>query len=133
MTTFVRHNWRLLTDMTASVRHDQREKPNNLKLAQQKRVLIHNQLVDKTKSWLPTFSHNLHLADHHISLTLKNIHKITTCRLFDSIQFCVVIFLVTHRIFCSPTAIPVNRCLTELILSVKPRLLPDKLYFPDFG
>ncbi len=29
--------------------------------------------------------------------------------------------------FVSPTAIPVNRCLTEWILSVKHRLLPDKL------
>ena len=39
-------------------------------------------------------------------------------------------FLVTHRIFfMSPTAIPVNRCLTEWISSVKPRLLPDKLSF----
>ena len=84
VTTFVRHNWRLLTDMTASVRHDQREKPNNLKLAQQKKVLIHNQLADKTKVRLPTFSHNLHLADHYIFLVLNNMHQITTCRLFDS-------------------------------------------------
>ena len=133
VTTFVRHNWRLLTDMTASVRHDQREKPNNLKLAQQKKVLIHNQLADKTKVRLPTFSHNLHLADHHISLIFKNIHQITACRLFESIQFCVVTFLVTHRIFCGPTAIPDNSCITERILSVKLRLLADKLYFPDLG
>ena len=34
--------------------------------------------------------------------------------------------LATH-FFVSPTAIPVNRCLTEWISSVKPRLLPDKL------
>ena len=63
--------------------HDQREKPNNLKLAQQTKALIHNQLVDKEKARLPTFSHNLHLVVHYISLTLKNIHQITTCRLFE--------------------------------------------------
>ena len=89
MTTYVGHNWRLLTDMTASERHDQREKPNNLKLAQRKKVLIHNQLADKTKVRLPTFSHNLHLAAHYIFLVLNNMHQIETCRLFDSIQFCV--------------------------------------------
>ena len=59
VTTFVRHNWRLLTDMTASVRHDQREKPNNLKLVQRKKVLIHNQLVDKTRARLPEIVGNL--------------------------------------------------------------------------
>ena len=63
--------------------HDQREKPNNLKLAQQTKALIHNQLVDKAKARLPTFSHNLHWVVHYISLTLKNIHQITTCRLFE--------------------------------------------------
>ena len=89
VTTFVIHNWRLLTDMTASEKHDQREKPNNLKLAQQKKVLIHNQLADKTKVMLPTFLHNLHLAAHYIFLVLNNMHQIETCRLFDSIQFCV--------------------------------------------
>ena len=62
---------------------DQREKPNNLKLAHQTKALIHNQLVDKAKARLPTFSHNLHLVVHYISLTLKNIHQITTCRLFE--------------------------------------------------
>ena len=36
--------------------HAQREKPNNLKLAQQTKALIHNQLVDKAKARLPTFS-----------------------------------------------------------------------------
>ena len=107
--------------------HDQREKPNNLKLAQQTKALIHNQLVDKAKARLPTFSHNLHLVVHYISLTLKNIHKITTCRLFESIQFCDVPFFVTHRIICGPSAIPDNRCLTEWISSVKPHLFTDKL------
>ena len=63
--------------------HDQREKPNNLKLAQQTKALIHNQLVDKAEARLPTFSHNMHLVVHYISLTLKNIHQITTCRLFE--------------------------------------------------
>ncbi|CCZ43791.1 unknown [Bacteroides sp. CAG:545] len=53
--------------------HDQREKPNNLKLAQQTKTLIHNQLVDKAKAKLPTFSHSLHLATRHIYLTLSTI------------------------------------------------------------
>ena len=83
MTISVRHNWRLLPDTIASERHVQREKPNNLKLAQQTKALIHNQLVDKAKARLPTFSHNLHLVVHYISLALKNIHQITTCRLFE--------------------------------------------------
>ena len=83
MTTSVRHNWRLLPDTIASERHVQREKPNNLKLAQQTKALIHNQLVDKAKARLPTFSHNLHLVSHYILLTLNNIHQITTCRLFE--------------------------------------------------
>jgi len=110
--------------------HEQREKPNNLQLAQQTKALIHNKLAYGTKARLPTFSHNLHLVVHYISLTLKNIHKITTCRLFDSIQFlCCIITRNTPHFFMSPTAIPVNRCLTEWISSVKPRLLPDKLSF----
>ena len=100
--------------MIVSVRHDQREKPNNLKLIQQTKVLIRNQLADKAKARLPTFSHNLHLNIHSISLTFSDIHQKPTCRLFDSIQFCVTSFLVTHRIFfVSPSAIPDNRCLTE--------------------
>ncbi len=69
--------------------HDQREKPNNQKLAQQTKTLIHNQLVDKAKARLPTFSHNLHLVVHYISLTLKNIHQITTCRLFEKKHLCL--------------------------------------------
>ena len=56
---------------------------NNLKLAQPTKVLIHNQLADKAKVRLPTFSHNLHLFAHHIFLTLNNIYQITTRRLFD--------------------------------------------------
>ena len=83
ITTSVRHNWRLLPDTIASERHVQRENPNNLKLAQQTKGLIHNQLVDKAKARLPTFSHNLHLVVHYISLTLNNIDQITTCRLFE--------------------------------------------------
>ena len=85
--------------MIVSVWHDQREKPNNLKLVQRTKVLIHNQLADKVKARLPTFLHNLHLSIHSISLTFSDIHQIPTCRLFDSIQFCVVPFFVTHRIF----------------------------------
>ena len=73
--------------------------PTNLKLLQPTKVLIHNQLADKAKVRLPTFSHNLHLAVLRIYLTLNNILQITTRRLFDSIQFCAVTFLVTHRIF----------------------------------
>ena len=69
--------------------HDHREKPNNLKLAQQTKALIHNQLVDKAKARLPTFSHNLHLVVHYISLTLKNIRQITTCRLFEKKHLCL--------------------------------------------
>ena len=69
--------------------HDQREKPNNLKLAQQTKALIHNQLVDKAKARLPTFSHNLHLVVHYIPLTLKNIHRTTTCRLFEKKHLCL--------------------------------------------
>ena len=100
--------------MNVSVRHDQREKPNNLKLVQRTKVLIHNRLADKAKAMLPTFLHNLHLNIHSISLTFSDIHQKPTCRLFDSIQFCVASFLVTHRIFfVSPSAIPDNRCLTE--------------------
>ena len=100
--------------MIVSVRHDQREKPNNLKLIQQTKVLIRNQLADKAKARLPTFSHNLHLDIHSISLTFSDIHQKPTCRLFDSIQFCVASFLVTHRIFfVSTSAIPDNRCLKE--------------------
>ena len=57
--------------------------PTNLKSAQQTKVLIHNQLADKAKVRLPTFSHNLHLSAHHIFLTLNNIPKITVHRLFD--------------------------------------------------
>ena len=100
--------------MIVPVRHDQREKPNNLKLIQQTKVLIRNQLADKAKARLPTFSHNLHLDIHSISLAFSDLHQKPTCRLFDSIQFCVASFLVTHRIFFVSTyAIPDNRCLTE--------------------
>ena len=131
--------------MIVPVRHDQREKPNNLKLIQQTKVLIRNQLADKAKARLPTFSHNLHLNIHSISLTFSDIHQKPTCRLFDSIQFCVTSFLVTHRIFfVSPSAIPDNSCLTECDfirenplssgqvvvsnnLSGKPHLFTDKL------
>ena len=115
--------------MIVSVKHDQREKPNNLKLAQRTKVLIHNQLADKAKARLPTFLHNLHLVVYYIFLILNNIHQITTCRLFDSIQFCVVPFFVTHRIFfVSTSAIPVNRYLTECDFVRKTRLQPDKLF-----
>ena len=114
--------------MIVSVRHDQREKPNNLKLIQRTKVLVRNQLADKAKARLPIFSHNLHLDIHSILLTFSDIRQKPTCRLFDSIQFCVASFLVTHRIFfVSPSAIPVNRCLTECDFIRENRLLPDKL------
>ena len=103
--------------------------PNNLKLTQLTKVLIHNQLADKAKARLPTFSHNLHLATHYIFLTLNNIDQITTCRLFDSIQFCVCLIpRNAPHFFVSTSAIPDNRCLTEWVLSVKTRLLTDKLF-----
>ena len=113
MTTSIRHYWRLLPDTIVSERHVQREKPNNPKLIRQTKVLIHNQLADKAKARLPTFSHNLHLVAHYIFLTLNNIRQITTYRLFDSIQLCVCLIHsnATH-FFVNPTAIPVNRCLT---------------------
>ena len=89
-----------------------------------------NQHKKAAKARLPTFSHNLHLAVHHILLILSNILQITTCRLFDSIQFlCCIITRNTPHFFMSTSAIPVNRCLTKWISSVKPRLLPDKLSF----
>ena len=114
--------------MIVSVRHDQREKPNNLKLIQQTKVLIRNQLADKAKARLPTFSHNLHLNIHSISLTFSDIHQKPTFRLFDSIQFCVASFLVTHRIFLwAPLLFLLIVVSQNVILSVKTRLLPDKL------
>ena len=128
MTTSIRHYWRLLPDTIVSERHDKREKPNNLKLIRQTKVLIHNQLADNTKARLPTFSHNLHLVVHYIFLALNNIYQITTCRLFDSIQFCVCLIpRNAPHFFVSTSAIPVNRCLTEWISSVKTRLHTDKL------
>ena len=93
-------------------------------------MLIHNQLADKAKARLPTFSHNLHLAAHHIYLTLNNILQITTRRLFDSIQFCAASFLVTHRIILwapLPLLFLLIIVSQNVILSVKTRLLPDKL------
>ena len=114
--------------MIVSVKHDQREKPNNLKLVQRTKVLIHNRLADKAKARLPTFSHNLHLNIHSISLTFSDIHQKPTCRLFDSIQFCVASFLVTHRIFLwAPLLFLLIVVSQNVILSVKSRLLPDKL------
>ncbi len=60
-------------------------------------------------------------------VTAKNASIRNRGDAYDSIQFCVVPFLVTHRIICGPSDIPDNRCLTEWISSVKPRLLTDKL------
>ena len=73
-----------------------------------------NQHKKAAKARLPTFSHNLHLATHYIFLSLNNIHQITTCRLFDSIQLCVC-FIPSNapHFFVSTSAIPVNRYLTE--------------------
>ena len=94
------------------------------------KVLIHSQLADKTKVRLPIFSHNLHLGAHHIYLTLNNILQLTTRRLFDSIQFCAASFLVTHRIILwapLPLLFLLIIVSQNVILSVKTRLLPDKL------
>ena len=61
-------------------------------------------------------------------MTLNNIDQITTCRLFDSIQFCICLIpRNAPHFFVSTSAIPDNRCLTEWVLSVKTRLLTDKL------
>ncbi len=98
--------------MIVSVKHDQREKPNNLKLVQRTKVLIHNKLADKAKARLPTFLHNLHLVVCYIFLILNNVHQITTCRLFDSILCCSILRNAPH-FFVSTSAIPVNRYLTE--------------------
>ena len=115
--------------MIVSVRHDQREKPNNLKLVQRTKVLIHNQLADKAKARLPTFLHNLHLVVCYIFLILNNMRQIATCRLFDSIQFCVVTFFVTHRIFLwAPLLFLLIVISQNVILSVKSRPFPDKLF-----
>ena len=87
-----------------------------------------NQHKKAAKARLPTFSHNLHLVAHYILLTLDNIHQIETCRLFDSIQFCVCLIpRNAPHFFVSTSAIPDNRCLTEWVLSVKTRLLTDML------
>ena len=53
--------------------HGYSEKPNNLKLVQRTKVLIHNQLADKAKARLPAFLHNLHLVVCYIFLILNNI------------------------------------------------------------
>ena len=98
--------------MIVSVRHDQREKPNNLKLVQRTKVLIHSQLADKAKARFPTFLHNLHLVVYYIFLILNNIHQITTCRLFNPILCCSILRNAPH-FFVSTSAIPVNRYLTE--------------------
>ena len=45
---------------------------------------------------------------------------------FNPILCCSILRNAPH-FFVSTSAIPVNRCLTEWISSVKPRLLPDKL------
>ena len=48
--------------------------------------------------------------------------------MFDSIQFCVCLIpRNAPHFFVSTSAIPDNRCLTEWVLSVKTRLLTDKL------
>ena len=61
-------------------------------------------------------------------MTLNNIDQITTCRLFDSIQFCVCLIpRNAPHFFVSTSAIPDNRCLTEWVLSVKTHPLTDKL------
>ena len=75
--------------------------PNNLKLAQQTKVLIHNQLADKAKVRLPTFSHNLHLAAHHIYLTLNNILQITTRRLYNLAASAGIAVSFVSMLICS--------------------------------
>ena len=61
-------------------------------------------------------------------VTAENASILNRGDAYDSIQFCVCLIpRNAPHFFMSPTAIPVNRCLTEWISSVKPRLLPDKL------
>ena len=62
--------------------HGYSEKPNNLKLVQRTKVLIHNRLVDEAKVRLPIFSHNLHFTARCMLLTLSNIYQTATCGLF---------------------------------------------------
>ena len=69
--------------------------PNNLKLTQLTKVLLHNQLADKAKVRLPTFSHNLHLDIYSISLTFSNMYEIPTCRLFENTR--TYPFQITHQ------------------------------------
>ena len=100
--------------MIVSVRLDQREKPNNLKLIQQTKVLIRNQLADKAKARLPTFSHNLHLNIHSISLTFSDIHQKTDMQVVRlNPILCYIIPRDTPHFFVSTSDIPDNRCLTE--------------------
>ena len=82
--------------------------PNNLKLVQQMKVLIHNQLADKAKVRLPTFSHNLHLGSHnphlgthHIYLTLNNILQITTRRLYNLAASAGIAVSFVSMLICS--------------------------------
>ncbi len=75
--------------------------PNNLKLAQQTKVLIHNQLADKAKVRLSTFSHNLHLAAHRIDLTLNNILQITTRRLYNLAASAGIVVSFVSMLICS--------------------------------
>ena len=62
--------------------HGYSEKPNNLKLVQRTKVLIHNRLVDEAKVRLPIFLHNLHFTARCMLLTLSNIYQTATCGLF---------------------------------------------------
>jgi len=75
--------------------------PNNLKLVQPTKVQIHNQLADKAKVRLPTFSHNLHLAAHHIYLTLNNILQITTRRLYNLATSAGIAVSFVSMLICS--------------------------------
>ena len=75
--------------------------PNNLKLLQPTKVLIHNQLADKAKVRLPTFSHNLHLAVHRIFLILGNMHQITTRRLYNLAASAGIAVSFVSMLICS--------------------------------
>ena len=88
-----------------------------------------NQHKKAAKARLPTFSHNLHLASHYILLTINNIHQIATYRLFDSIQLCVCLIPSnTPHFLWAPLLFLLIVVSRNVILSVKPRLLTDKLF-----
>ena len=75
--------------------------PNNLKLVQPTKVQIHNQLADKAKVRLPTFSHNLHLGFDRIFLILSSMLQITTRRLYNLAASAGIAVSFVSMLICS--------------------------------